>query len=535
MDSIYGDERQKLGIQQPLEMKKQWLSLETGILILAVLLPVIVFFGRASYRHSSDRGGHEEIANVLAEPAKISDENRQSTPATESDTPTKTAPPVEVAQIQQLPQETSGVKAAPQSVNPLNRPQQPPAIIDSRAPSAIPNTPIINQQRFPPSPVESRASPTVPRATMNLPPRGTPSLPTGRSISPQNNPAVVSARQLPANAIAPVLSPGNAPTATNVPAINKAAANNTPIANNVSVASNNVAAANSQASIVTPSGAIVSYPSLPPAARPGRLMGKPITVVANPKLEQLLSEAWGLIERGDYEPGRFRLLEARKVNREDPRIDFSLGLLDGLINHDWLSAEKRFADCVRRYPENVPMLNNLAIAQLHNRREMEAVKRWKAIVDMNAANAEVVQNLGRARQLLEQGVIRRTASLVKALDELYTDAAVATSQSFQGKSGFIVMSMQLADGRIVGWVNARKMEDSSPFGNVAGTSRATPSQAVMPMQAQPVPDTAKPGSTATGTNDPRVRYPSQYPAGVTGRFVPPGGNMPATSLPNRKR
>ena len=172
------------------------------------------------------------------------------------------------------------------------------------------------------------------------------------------------------------------------------------------------------------------------------------------------SEAWGLIERGDYEPGRFRLLEARKVNREDPRIDFSLGLLDGLINHDWLSAEKRFADCVRRYPENVPMLNNLAIAQLHNRREMEAVKRWKAIVEMNAANVEVVQNLGRARQLLEQGAIRRTTSLVKALDELYTDAAVATSQSFQGKSGFIVMSMQLADGRIVGWVNARKMEDS---------------------------------------------------------------------------
>lgn len=185
-------------------------------------------------------------------------------------------------------------------------------------------------------------------------------------------------------------------------------------------------------------------------ARAPRSQVKPIAILADVELERLLTEAWGLIERGDVEPGRSKLLDARKAGRGDPRADFSLGLLDGLSHDDWASAEKRFAECVRCDPTNVPSLNNLAIAQWHNRHEVQAVKHWKTIVEQHAATPEVVQNLGRVRYLAKQGKARVTGALVKSLDDLYTEAAVATSWSFQAQTGFRVMALQLADGRSVG-------------------------------------------------------------------------------------
>ena len=93
---------------------------------------------------------------------------------------------------------------------------------------------------------------------------------------------------------------------------------------------------------------------------------RPITVVDDPEIGRLLDEAWGLFDRGDYGPGRLRLAEAQKISREDPRADFSLGLLNAMIDQDWRSAEEHFAACVRD-PENVPSLNNLAVAQIFNR------------------------------------------------------------------------------------------------------------------------------------------------------------------------
>jgi len=248
-----------------------------------------------------------------------------------------------------------------------------------------------------------------------------------------------------------------------------------------------------------PAGNAAAAPGVP--AQPASSSVKPMATVADPELERLLAEAWGLIERGDYEPGSSKLLEARRRNRDDPRADFSLGLLDALVRRDWGAAEKRFADCVRRDPENVPSLNNLAIAKLHNKREAEAVKHWQAVVERRAATAEVVQNLGRLRQLIKEGRFRKSASLVKSVDNLYTEAAIATSKSAQPKGGFQLMALQLTDGRSVSWANAGRMTDTSPV-------------------HVPV--------------DPRMRQAGPLPPGATGT-MPPAPNMPVLPRNSRAR
>lgn len=240
------------------------------------------------------------------------------------------------------------------------------------------------------------------------------------------------------------------------------------------------------------------FPTLP------KVPVKPAVVVADRDLEQLLTEAWGLIERGDYEPGRARLEKARKRNRDDPRAEFSLGLLDGLVSGDWGAAEKHFEASLHRDPKNVPSLNNLAIAQLHNKRETEAVKHWKAIVDQQAATGEVVQNLGRVRQLVKEGAIRKNAALVKSVEELYAKAAIATALSAQPQGNFRAMAMQLPDGRCVGWHNMRKMEDSTPIAVATASARQKPPRSTGPAPGTSNPGIVKPGS-APGPADQRTR------------------------------
>jgi hypothetical protein len=224
--------------------------------------------------------------------------------------------------------------------------------------------------------------------------------------------------------------------------------------------------------------------------------------------------------------------------------------LDGLTSRDWASAEKRFADCLRRDPENVPSLNNLAIAQFHNKREAQAVKHWKTILEQRAATPEVVQNLGRFRHLIKEGTARGSSALVKSLDELYTEASVATSWSFQPQAGFRLMALALADGRQVGWNDVRKMEVQAAASAVSGSSPATPSQSggaipgtpapgastAGPVRRGPIDPRMPPGATgpaALGRVDPRMQPANPYQPGAAG-YASPGANMPVIPRPSRR-
>jgi transposase-like protein len=241
---------------------------------------------------------------------------------------------------------------------------------------------------------------------------------------------------------------------------------------------------------------------------------RPVTIVADSQLAQLLTEAWGLIERGDYEPARARLEKARKRSHDDMRADFSLGLLDALVTRDWLVAEKRFEACLRRDPTCVAVLNNLAIAETHNRRPTDAVKRWRAILDRNAATAEVVQNLGRVRHLIKEGQMPKNAAVIKAVDELYAQAAIAAAATWQSQVGFRVMPLPLPNGQYVGFTKqAWRMNDLSWSGPQASPGRSKPPPAA----------SAGPAATYPAVTYPEAAYPTP---------MPPGALYPASSVYN---
>ena len=337
---------------------------------------------------------------------------------------------------------------------------------------------------------------------------------------------------------------------TQTPAQQRSVAAGKPMA----VTGNALAATPTQTRATSPVGGIVStlggtpvkttvpmagysnYPKSKSDALAAVSSDQPITSAADPKTEQLLNEAWGLIERGDYGAGRSRLMDASKSAPKDPRAGFSLGLLDSLVDQDWRAAEKRFADSVRRLPDNVAALNNLAIAQLHNKHEAEAVKRWKKIVDRKAVTPEVVQNLGRARYLIEKGEIRKNASVVKLLDELYTQAAVATSLSSKPEVGFSIMALRLADGRSAGWANARKMVDTAPFpgAKTSATTAGTAPRGAATPQGIPISGILIP---TPGTVDPRMQPNGTFQRGTPGQTpsVSSESRSPRTGRPKHSR
>jgi hypothetical protein len=177
-------------------------------------------------------------------------------------------------------------------------------------------------------------------------------------------------------------------------------------------------------------------------------------------LENALVNAWGLIERGDHDLGRRVLVEAGRKNKDDIRVDFSLGLLDALLDHNWPSAEKRFAECVRREPENTASMNNLALTRLRLTWDKSALRAWEVLLDQDSTPPEVLQNLGRVRHVLHGGRMPKNPALAEAVDRLYLKASIASGKSSQPRTGFLFMPLTLADGRTVGWTEAKQYEDT---------------------------------------------------------------------------
>ena len=145
-----------------------------------------------------------------------------------------------------------------------------------------------------------------------------------------------------------------------------------------------------------------------------------------------------------------------------------------------------------------------------------------------------MQNLGCVRHLVQQDLIRKKNSLVKLLDKAYADAAVATSTSFEAKSGFHMMALTLPDGKPVAWADPRKMQGPSLSAKLEARK---PSAAELPRPAErnPTPPAAGATSAAPGGSkrvDPRDNHYYYRPP-----YGPPRSNGPGpnSSVPPQRR
>ncbi len=431
------------------------------------LLVGLAGFGWLTWGQTDDA----QVADATGEPAIAAgpapkDSRDQTRPAVRPAQPETRGPGIPA-------RSGEGPKETPRAGNPRREAAAPPA---ARASATAPRVPAAAPQVSAAAPRVSGAVPQVSAAVPRVAASGGKSTVGGPSALPLNAAAarrrstVQAAVPAPAAPV-PAASPAAAPAAagavprvvpSSVPPTAARASNVPPAAAHASIApaAPAVAAQTAGASVPAPGGDHVAHPG--PSPRVSR-----IEIAGNPQIDRSIAEAWGLMDRGDYEAGRLRLSEAQRLaarsDREDIRAEFSLGLASAVVAHDWPAAERHFGECLKRHPEDVATLNNLALARLRVHRRSESLKLWESALAEGSAPEEIVQNLGRLLHLIRAGRERAAPADVKTIEKMYADAAVGAGRSFQPQTGFRYMGLQLAAGQTVGWSEPKKLEDGWCF------------------------------------------------------------------------
>lgn len=147
-------------------------------------------------------------------------------------------------------------------------------------------------------------------------------------------------------------------------------------------------------------------------------------------LEPVIVKAWQLARGGNSADARTLLSGLDPQYPNGIRIDFTLGLICALYDHEWPSAEKYFGKCTKRQPDHVPSWNNVALTHLRLGDHVEAVRSWRTALQLADAAPEVLDNLRRLDYLNQRGRINLSDATIKSLTvlcatEVPADAAEA--------------------------------------------------------------------------------------------------------------
>jgi S1-C subfamily serine protease len=166
--------------------------------------------------------------------------------------------------------------------------------------------------------------------------------------------------------------------------------------------------------------------------------------------KRLIKEAHRLIDIKSDQLAKEKFLEASDANPQEVRADFYLGLLNALVAHYPLDAQRHFSECVRRLATDedllvgprkanlVAALNNLAIIQVRQGKYNQAVGSWRRAIRLEPYAPELVQNLGRMAKLAQLGVVRIGKPIRDAAGELYAGVTVQFSLGrFDDKVGWL--------------------------------------------------------------------------------------------------
>ncbi|OAI53292.1 hypothetical protein AYO47_05165 [Planctomyces sp. SCGC AG-212-M04] len=169
---------------------------------------------------------------------------------------------------------------------------------------------------------------------------------------------------------------------------------------------------------------------------------------AEKKATKLVNQATPLLKVGSFKEAITFLEEASDANGNAVEADFKLGLLRSF---DWATplidadeAEKHFEEVLKRSPDNVPALNNAAIAELKQKKYPQAVQHLSHAAMLAPRCQEVAQNLGRALFLGGQKRIHLSADDERALAEVYaTLIAEGKGKEANIAKGYQLMPMLL--------------------------------------------------------------------------------------------
>ncbi len=135
-----------------------------------------------------------------------------------------------------------------------------------------------------------------------------------------------------------------------------------------------------------------------------------------------------------------KLLEASKTNPNSIEADFLMSLVYALAVRNYTKAEEHLNICLRRDPDNVAVLNNLALVEIKLGQSTEATNHWKAAL-ASSPTQEVGQNIGRLIDQSGKGRINNVPkTIIAKASAMYGELLVAkTIQGVDKRKGWMYM------------------------------------------------------------------------------------------------
>ncbi len=123
-------------------------------------------------------------------------------------------------------------------------------------------------------------------------------------------------------------------------------------------------------------------------------MPKPEAVALEKEADKLVEEALEMLNVDNFTAANAKLEKAGKIYPEHLESIFLLAV-GAFLGNDFKAAELKFNQCLSRSPNNVALLNNVAVCEIQMKRYSGAVKHWEKAAAIDLENKNVAQNLGK--------------------------------------------------------------------------------------------------------------------------------------------
>jgi S1-C subfamily serine protease len=147
--------------------------------------------------------------------------------------------------------------------------------------------------------------------------------------------------------------------------------------------------------------------------------------------DEAIRKSEALMKVSDFKGARLQLEKASKTDQNGIRADFLLGLFHSpLMAHVNESAEKYFERVLQRSPDHVPALNNLALAEIRQKKYSQGLVHFRDAARLAPRALEISHNVGLVILAAQNGLIRLTPREQTDFRDLYAQLLVdATEQN----------------------------------------------------------------------------------------------------------
>jgi S1-C subfamily serine protease len=164
----------------------------------------------------------------------------------------------------------------------------------------------------------------------------------------------------------------------------------------------------------------------------------------------LMKQGLELLRLKQEDGFRKKFAEAAELEPDNVRAEFLIALIYGVMAHDPVKAKQYYDNCLKRDPENVAVMNNLALTLVRKGDTQTSAMLWRKAAEL-APDQRLVQNLGRFLDLAGQKKIPASKGTLEIISNIY--GTLISSGKFERadlKRGWLYLlidedSMSIAD------------------------------------------------------------------------------------------